>query len=485
MRGLLDLPNELLYTVIEHALTIPVNFHDDRIRYRPPLERGVYCLPGPDAKKTPRPMSLLLTNRRLYLETKLYLSRLDKSQTLELDIAIVSDHWIWPTARSLPVWKHNTILDKVEINLIPCCTPDDRYLQTGGYERDLCSTVASLVDLLYSFLENKQVDSYTKYAIRDYLAHPSPEQLVGKSGITRINTLIIRINTNWYGDGNRLLSGTEVPHRKIQGLAHLDFNRLYSVAPTKAQRYIGVMKDYIDQWLSSSNRDKASMRVGKILFCTDEAVWEEVSITNTTRRRLGEDFKKDRICYIDSDAAYEPNALALLLSSKALSAQTALYISKSPRLCEFDIAIVNAVYFFPTWRYIPTRNGLPSVMLEIVKVNLAPCCTEEVIAMVANWPTDVPPSGPKFSTPVGNASISSDLWEVQLFTDTANGASMPSQTRISNILFPHADFASMRTPIRKIMALWEKTLYQLARSQIETTLNATLSIELKLRRREK
>ncbi|EDU45870.1 hypothetical protein PtrSN002B_010104 [Pyrenophora tritici-repentis] len=279
MRGLLDLPNELLYTVIEHALTIPVNFHDDRIRYRPPLERGVYCLPGPDAKKTPRPMSLLLTNRRLYLETKLYLSRLDKSQTLELDIAIVSDHWIWPTARSLPVWKHNTILDKVEINLIPCCTPDDRYLQTGGYERDLCSTVASLVDLLYSFLENKQVDSYTKYAIRDYLAHPSPEQLVGKSGITRINTLIIRINTNWYGDGNRLLSGTEVPHRKIQGLAHLDFNRLYSVAPTKAQRYIGVMKDYIDQWLSSSNRDKASMRVGKILFCTDEAVWEEVSIT--------------------------------------------------------------------------------------------------------------------------------------------------------------------------------------------------------------
>ncbi|KAI0572081.1 hypothetical protein Alg215_10012, partial [Pyrenophora tritici-repentis] len=206
---------------------------------------------------------------------------------------------------------------------------------------------------------------------------------------------------------------------------------------------------------------------------------------STTRRRLGEDFKKDRICYIDSDAAYEPNALALLLSSKALSAQTALYISKSPRLCEFDIAIVNAVYFFPTWRYIPTRNGLPSVMLEIVKVNLAPCCTEEVIAMVANWPTDVPPSGPKFSTPVGNASISSDLWEVQLFTDTANGASMPSQTRISNILFPHADFASMRTPIRKIMALWEKTLYQLARSQIETTLNATLSIELKLRRREK
>ncbi|KAG9385900.1 hypothetical protein A1F94_002650 [Pyrenophora tritici-repentis] len=137
---------------------------------------------------------------------------------------------------------------------------------------------------------------------------------------------------------------------------------------------------------------------------------------STTRRRLGEDFKKDRICYIDSDAAYEPNALALLLSSKALSAQTALYISKSPRLCEFDIAIVNAVYFFPTWRYIPTRNGLPSVMLEIVKVNLAPCCTEEVIAMVANWPTDVPPSGPKFSTPVGNASISSDLWEVQLFT---------------------------------------------------------------------
>jgi len=281
MAGLLGLPSELLYTIIDYSLTIPVSFLDNKSRYRPSLGRGVYCLPSPGVKKIAKPMSLLLTNRRISLETTLYLSKSNKSQNVGLDIAIVDDHWIWPTARRLPVWKPNTVLDKVEIDLLPCCTQDERYLQTGGHEyaaRDFCEAASSLVALLYSFLEHKKVDSYVEHALCDFLAHPSPDQLIVRSDMIRINTLIIRINTTRYGDGNRLLSGTEVPHRRIQGLAHLDFDHLYSVGPEKAERYLAATKDYIDKWMGSSSMEIASIRVGKILFCIDDAVWKEVSM---------------------------------------------------------------------------------------------------------------------------------------------------------------------------------------------------------------
>ncbi|RMZ70517.1 hypothetical protein GMOD_00000620 [Pyrenophora seminiperda CCB06] len=276
MAGILDLPSELLYIIIDHALTTPVNSLASGIRYRASLARGVYCFPDPKVKKKTTPMSLLLTSRRLSLETKVYLSKSNKSQTLEMDIAIVNDHWIWPTARQLLVWKHDTVLDKFEIDLLPCCTEDERHLQTGGYPYEAAS---SLVTLLYEFLKNKQANSCTEDATHDCLAHPSLKKPTKISDVTRINTLIIRINTTCYGDGNRLLSGTEVPHRKIQGLAHLDFNLLYSVDPKKAERYLDAIKDQIDARLRSSSLNTASMRVRKILFCIDQAVWKEVSLT--------------------------------------------------------------------------------------------------------------------------------------------------------------------------------------------------------------
>ena len=281
MTGLLGLPSELLYTIIDHSLTIPVDFLDNKGRYRPSLGRDVYCLPSPEVKKIAKPTSLLLTNRRISLETALYLSKSNKSQNVELDIAIVDDHWIWPTARRLPVWKHNTVLDKVEIDLLPCCTKEERYLQTDGYEyaaRDFCEAASSLVALLYSVLENKKVDSYIEHALREFLAHPSPRQLGVRSGMIRINTLIIRVNTTRYGDGNRPLSGTEVRHRKIKGLAHLEFDHLYSVSPEKAERYLAATKDHIDKWLRSSSMEIASMRVSRILFCIDDALWKEASM---------------------------------------------------------------------------------------------------------------------------------------------------------------------------------------------------------------
>jgi hypothetical protein len=121
------------------------------------------------------------------------------------------------------------------------------------------------------------------------------------------------------------------------------------------------------------------------------------------RCRRGED---NKVCYIDSDAAYQPNALALLLACKQLNAQTALYISKSPRICELDIALVDAIDLFPTWRYIPTRNGSAPAMLDKVVVNLIPCCHGRYNSLRDNWPRPT-------TSPVND---SSRLWAHRLFS---------------------------------------------------------------------
>jgi hypothetical protein len=111
-----------------------------------------------------------------------------------------------------------------------------------------------------------------------------------------------------------------------------------------------------------------------------------ISIPSDAKRRQHVEHKN--VYYIDSDVTYQPNALALLLVCKQLSAQTALYISKSPRVSEFDIALINAVDMFPTWRYIPTRNGSAPAILDRVVVNLTPCYTTGSLSILRNrWPT--------------------------------------------------------------------------------------------------
>jgi hypothetical protein len=121
------------------------------------------------------------------------------------------------------------------------------------------------------------------------------------------------------------------------------------------------------------------------------------------RCRRGE---HNKVCYIDSDAAYQPNALALPLACKQLNSQTALYISKSPRICEFDIALVDADDLFPTWHYIPTRNGSAPAMLDKVTVNLIPCFRGIYNPLRDNWPRPT-------TNPVND---SSRLWAHRLFS---------------------------------------------------------------------
>jgi hypothetical protein len=47
--------------------------------------------------------------------------------------------------------------------------------------------------------------------------------------LPRVDNLIISVDTSRYKDWTSILSKEEVPLRKIAGLAHLDFGRLYPV----------------------------------------------------------------------------------------------------------------------------------------------------------------------------------------------------------------------------------------------------------------
>jgi hypothetical protein len=77
----------------------------------------------------------------------------------------------------------------------------------------------------------------------------------GKASATRIDTLEIRIDTTRYGNGNELVSEAKVPFRKIDGLAHLDFGRLYPAHPRKSRTFLNRMRPFITEWIDRNPGD--------------------------------------------------------------------------------------------------------------------------------------------------------------------------------------------------------------------------------------
>jgi hypothetical protein len=97
MPGLMDLPSELLFQIIDHILTSPSVLPKDDMRYRPERElcmRNLYCIPTSSVEffKTPKALNLLLVSQRMNLETKEYVSK--APQTFKFDVAVVNDHWV-------------------------------------------------------------------------------------------------------------------------------------------------------------------------------------------------------------------------------------------------------------------------------------------------------------------------------------------------------------------------------------------------------
>ncbi|KAF1844017.1 uncharacterized protein K460DRAFT_287249 [Cucurbitaria berberidis CBS 394.84] len=260
MTELFDLPTELLFQIIHLVLSSRHSVSPNGLRCRTEWKgtrRNVTCCPSRETLWTPSALNLLLVSQRLYAETMLYLSK--KPQSFKFDVAVVNNHWIWPTWRSTPIRSRSHILDRVDIELILSCSQDERNLQTQWMlqPEDACADT-ELVLLLCQFI------------------------LLEGPLVTHINTLRINIDTTRYGNGNELISLEEVPLRRINGLAHLDFDKLYPIDYHVSFAFLrrlytrtGAMLEALQ---NNPDIELPSQRIGKVLFCIDGKVLMQIDV---------------------------------------------------------------------------------------------------------------------------------------------------------------------------------------------------------------
>jgi hypothetical protein len=125
MPGLLDLPSELLFEIIDLVTNSPIRPPPGGKRYRPEQlhSRSLLCVPTTHPSWLEPTRSLLLSCKRLNAETSTY--HATATQRLVLDVAIVDNHWIWPFFRVIP-GPLGYVLESLDINLVYCCTEAER-----------------------------------------------------------------------------------------------------------------------------------------------------------------------------------------------------------------------------------------------------------------------------------------------------------------------------------------------------------------------
>lgn len=303
MAGLLDLSSELLFEIVGFVITSPIAWPEGSTRCRPSLgqqnsyKRNIQCVPTPGLAVKHPATSLLFANRRLHSETQTYLAR--NPQTLTLDVAIVNDHWIWPTWRNLPLRMQVGAVDRIDIHITPCCTDSQRVLQTNwdGYSRlgewrdddDEWEPISKsfawqLMNPLCNLVNDKHLDVAAVSTLDTFLQHLFPTQYERTSPrISGIEMLAFHINTRRYGNGTRLLDESEVPLRTVNGLAHLDFKRLYPCDLDKLRFYFQDMLEYFELWFRKCKlQPRGEASIGKALFYVDGEVVREMDPPKST-----------------------------------------------------------------------------------------------------------------------------------------------------------------------------------------------------------
>lgn len=221
---LYQLPSELLYQIIDFVLASPCHTPPDGWRYRWLDKsigvRNIVCYPSPDVWP-PDALSLLLTSRKLYSETQQYLA--NTPSIARLDIAFVDFHWLCITWRNMPT--RTSVIDQVWVNFIFCCTEEQRQLQMADSNLFQSKTIAEahgeLRDIVRGFVLDWIAEILPKTARDTQLS-------VDNFVVPRLNKLIIDVDTT-KNDLGSMLNKEEVPLRKVDGLAHLDFSRLYPI----------------------------------------------------------------------------------------------------------------------------------------------------------------------------------------------------------------------------------------------------------------
>ncbi|EUC30458.1 hypothetical protein COCCADRAFT_7498 [Bipolaris zeicola 26-R-13] len=293
MARLSDLPSELLFEIIDLVVT-SIHWPEESKRYRPVddtglFPRNIYCVPKLKLDGRHPALNLLLTSRKLYLETHTYLSK--KPQTLDLDVAIIDDHWIWPTWRNLPVRKDGAF-DRIDVHFILCCTEHERSLQHEWNTDSVAGSCKSTdkdcrpatrylnwraLNPLNNLVSSENIDASVVNTLSDFMEQPFSGEPTGRPFIFKTKTLAFHIDTSVYRDGNRLLSKSEVPVRAIHQLAHLYFKQLYPANVERAKYFLNDVQEYVQIWFQQwKENEQVSPRVEKVLFCIDGATVREL-----------------------------------------------------------------------------------------------------------------------------------------------------------------------------------------------------------------
>lgn len=259
MPGLLQLPSELLFEIIGLVVssTYPPGAYGKR--YRPELlgSRNVVCYPETGLLR-PSGLDLLLTCRRLHSETSFYFSK--KPQAFKLDLAIVDSHWIWPSWRCIPIRRGKDVSNQLHVDILHCCTAD----------------VREDTDLLFSTRHNTIKDMF-RFLNHVLLRGPVLDfNKVGDSQTApkglRFKQIVINIDTFENDDVRRNLSEEEVPFRRIEGLAHLDFDTLHPAEAEFCQIWIRTLAKLSITFTSQLVHQYAAAfhdRVDEIVFKID------------------------------------------------------------------------------------------------------------------------------------------------------------------------------------------------------------------------
>ncbi|KAH5635409.1 hypothetical protein HBI42_190030 [Parastagonospora nodorum] len=217
MPGLLDLPNELLFDIIRYVDSSPYVSSPNQKRYRPgPQSRAVVCFPTIDASWPSHTRNLLFVCKKLHYEADFYFSKAPRA--FELDIAIVNNHWIWPTWTYIPGTKIDYVIEDLKINLIHCCSEDEDENASSVTDSASWATSLDFLEIISHFLRSGT-------STMSFEGTDMPK----RNPNFRVKTITINVDTASIRKGNEKLSEEDVPFRQVQGLGHLTFDPLYYI----------------------------------------------------------------------------------------------------------------------------------------------------------------------------------------------------------------------------------------------------------------
>ncbi|OAK99890.1 hypothetical protein IQ06DRAFT_152378 [Phaeosphaeriaceae sp. SRC1lsM3a] len=137
-----------------------------------------------------------------------------------------------------------------------------------------------------------------------------------------------------------------------------------------------------------------------------------------TRSRVHDWQDGGYIAYIQDDAVYRPNyacTIALLLTCRRISGQTMRYLQTAPCVYRVDLAIVNALWFLPTWTSIPRKLGAVPGMVDKLEISLTPCRTAEEGLVEGDFPIGTCSTVP-LNTPWSDYRERSGPWEYTMWS---------------------------------------------------------------------